>query len=120
MGISITTSKGSGKQRRSTVVIEGTLTIYDVLASKKTLVEALNSVTELEIDLSQVTEIDTAGMQLLVLLKREALMAGKHVRLAAHSQASVEVLDRYNLGGYFGDPVVISSREPTRGNRSSH
>lgn len=112
MGISIT--KGSGKQRHSTVVIDGTLTIYDAQAGKDALVKALAGAAELEVDLSQVTEIDTAGMQLLVLMKREAQKTGKPLRLAAHSQASLDVLDRYNLGSYFGDPIVISSREPLR------
>jgi anti-sigma B factor antagonist len=110
MGISVASGKG-GKQRK-VVTIDGALTIYEAQAAKEVLVDALGAAAELDIDLSQVTEIDTAGMQLLVLLKREAQQRGKPLTLSAHSQASLDVIDRYNLGGYFGDPILISSRAP--------
>jgi ABC-type transporter Mla MlaB component len=114
MGIAIAANNGVENGPQQTIVIDGALTIYEAIESKKALIDALNSTLELEIDLSKVTEIDTAGMQLLVLLKREAQIANKPMRLAAHSQASVDMLDRFNLGGYFGDPVVISARESVR------
>lgn len=114
MAISVTAGKGNRARAHATVVVDGALTIYEAAASKKILIDALAGAGELEIDLSQVTEIDTAGMQLLVLLKREAQAAGKPLRLAAHSPASLDVLDRYNLGAYFGDPIVISARESKR------
>lgn len=90
------------------LVVSGALTIYDAAAAKGQLLDALAKSTELEIDLSAVDELDTAGLQLLILLKREAVKAGKHIHLVQHSAASLEVLDRYNLASYFGDPVVIS------------
>ena len=111
MAISVVAGKGRGKRKYCNVAIDGTLTIYDAVTSKPALLDALGGAAELEIDLSGVTEMDTAGVQLLVLVKREALKAGKALRLAAHSQASLDVLDRYNLGGYFGDPIVISSSD---------
>ena len=118
MGVSIVAIKGGkrgrGKQKHCSVAIDGAMTIYDAAANKQALIEALGGAAELEIDLARVTEMDTAGVQLLVLVKREAQKAGKALRLAAHSQASLDVLDRYNLGSYFGDPVVLSSREPQR------
>lgn len=114
MSISVTTGKGRGKRRHCNVSIAGTMTIYDAVADKRKLLDALDSAAEIEIDLSEVTEMDTAGVQLLAMAKREALRAGKALRLVAHSQASLDVLDRYNLGGFFGDPVVISSRGSPR------
>lgn len=112
MGISM--QQGEGKRKHGKAVIDGTLTIYDAATGKQALLEALDGVTELEIDLSAVTEMDTAGVQLLVMLKRAAAKAGKQLRLLAHSQASLEALDRYNLAAYFGDPVVIPSRHQAR------
>lgn len=106
----LTENEQHGKRQIGRTVIDGTLTIYDAAECKLELLAALASVTELDVDLSSVTEIDTAGVQLLVMLKRAATKAGKQMRLMAHSPASVEVIDRYALGGYFGDPVVISSR----------
>lgn len=104
MSITITEKDGNPGQ----LIVNGALTIYDAVAAKAALLEALSKTTELEIDLSGVDEMDTAGVQLLILAKREAVHAGKHLRLAQHSAASLEVLDRYNLASYFGDPVVLS------------
>jgi ABC-type transporter Mla MlaB component len=87
------------------------MTIYEAAADKRALLGALAEATEMEIDLSSVAEMDTAGLQLLILVKRESLKAGKPLRLTGHSEASLDVLDRYNLAGYFGDPVVISPRK---------
>lgn len=114
MSITIKAGKGRGKRKHCNVSIAGTMTIYDAVADKRTLLAALDSASEIEIDLSEVTRMDTAGVQLLAMVKREAISTGKILRLVAHSQASLDVLDRYNLGGFFGDPVVISSRESSR------
>jgi ABC-type transporter Mla MlaB component len=65
----------------------------------------------LDLDLSQVSEMDTAGFQVLLLAKREALKFNKTVRLTAHSKAVTELLDLYNMASYFGDPMVIPARE---------
>ena len=105
---------------RRIAVVQGSMTIYEAAAAKPALLGALAEATEMEIDLSSVVEMDTAGLQLLILVKRESLKAGKPMRLTGHSEASLDVLDRYNLAGYFGDPVVISPRtqKKTAGARS--
>jgi ABC-type transporter Mla MlaB component len=105
---------------RRKAVVQGSMTIYEAAADKPALLGALANATEMEIDLSSVVEMDTAGLQLLILVKRESVRAGKPVRLTGHSEASLDVLDRYNLAGYFGDPVVISPRtqKKTAGARS--
>lgn len=87
------------------------MTIYNVITQKLQLIEALANCSDLEIDLSQVGEIDTAGFQLLLLIKREAAQNGKAARIVAHSQPVREVLDFFNMAAYFGDPLVIPARE---------
>ena len=89
------------------VSIEGEMTIYTAAGLKSVLLDPLADCDELEINLSRVSEMDTAGFQLLLLAKREALQAGKALRLVAHSPATLEVMDLLNMAGYFGDPVVI-------------
>jgi anti-anti-sigma regulatory factor len=106
MTITLETSAG-----RCKAVVQGNMTIYEAAAGKTTLLGALADAAELEIDMSSVAEMDTAGLQLLILVKRESLKARKPLRLTGHSEASLDVLDRYNLAGYFGDPVVISPRK---------
>jgi ABC-type transporter Mla MlaB component len=78
---------------------------------KAVLLNALAECRELDLDLSGVGEMDTAGFQLLLLAKREAANAGKTLRIGAHSKAVTELLDLYNMAGYFGDPLVIPAKE---------
>lgn len=87
------------------------LTIYHALDLKQVLLDALATTSELELNLSQVSEMDTAGLQLLILLKKEALRAGKQVRIVAHSQAVSSVIDFCNMAAEFGDPLVIPAHE---------
>jgi anti-anti-sigma factor len=87
------------------------LTIYHALEQKQLLLDALATTGELELNLAQVAEMDTAGLQLLVLLKKEALRAGKQVRIVAHSQAVSSVIDFCNMAAEFGDPLVIPAHE---------
>ena len=100
----------AAKRTHRKIAIEGPMTIYEAAENKRTLLEALGRGAELEIDLSGVSEMDTAGIQLLLLVKREGTKANKRVRLTAHSHASLDAIDLFELGGYFGDPVVIPSR----------
>jgi anti-sigma B factor antagonist len=83
------------------LTIEGEMTIYTAAKFKDLLVEALRSSNEMEIDLSEVSEMDTAGLQLLLLLRRHAASANKPFRLIAHSDASRDVFEQYNIFRYF-------------------
>jgi anti-anti-sigma factor len=87
------------------------LTIYHALEVKQTLLDALSTTTDLELNLSQVGEMDTAGLQLLILLKKEAQRAGKSVRIVAHSQAVSAVIDFCNMATEFGDPLIIPASQ---------
>ncbi len=87
------------------------LTIYHALEAKRRLLDAVHSRKALELDLSRVGEMDTAGFQLLVLAKREAQRLGRRLAIVAHSPAVLEVIEFYNMVAYFGDPVVIPAAE---------
>jgi len=92
-------------------LIEGEMTIYNAMELKGALLAPFDQCADLEIDLAGVTEIDSAGMQLLILAKNEARARGKNVLLSGHSPAVLEVLDLCKLEGFFGDPVLVKSRE---------
>ncbi len=94
-----------------TAQLEGEMTIYTAAEIKPMLLSLLDDCSEPEIDLSQVSEIDSAGLQLLLLAKREASRIGKSIRLVGHSPAVVECLDMCNLTALFGDQVVLSSQQ---------
>jgi anti-sigma B factor antagonist len=102
---------------RCKAIVSGNMTIYEAAADKPVLLEALACANELEIDLSAVSEMDTAGLQLLILAERESLKAGKRLRIVGHSESSLDVLDRYNLVSYFGDPVLITRPERRKSRR---
>lgn len=89
------------------VAVDLDMTIYNAFDLKRQLVEAVHQPQILELDLSQVQEMDTAGFQLLVLAKRESLRLGHPLRIVAHSPAVRDVIDFYNMVAYFGDPLVI-------------
>ncbi|MBS1161056.1 MAG: Sulfate transporter/antisigma-factor antagonist [Proteobacteria bacterium] len=91
----------------SPLSISEDLTIYHALALKDKLLAALAETSELELNLSHVEAIDTAGLQLLVLLKKEARRSGKCVRIVAHSQAVSSLVEFCNMAAEFGDPLVI-------------
>ena len=98
-------AKDKGKTVRLT--LDGEMTIYHAQSIKEQMLAGLAQAKELELDLSLVGEIDTAGVQLLILAKREAGRAGKTLRLVGHSPAACEGLDFFNMAAYFGDPVLI-------------
>lgn len=92
-----------------TLSLEGELTIYRAAELKEQLQQAWGGAAPLEVDLAGITEVDGAGLQLLILAKREAQRSGKSVRFVGHSPAVLEVIDLANLSGQFGDPLVLAA-----------
>ena len=95
--------------------IEGELTIFRAMELKPVLM-ATPPVNE--VDLSGVTDLDTAGVQLLMLAKKTALAQQRDLRLVAHSPAVLEVFELLNVAAYFGDHLVMDSRKSTGASRS--
>jgi len=85
------------------------MTIYTAADVKQRLLAPFADCQQIDVDLSQVSEIDSAGLQLMLLAKREAVAQGKDIRFVAHSPAVLDVLELCQLTGYFGDPVVMAS-----------
>jgi anti-anti-sigma factor len=106
--------KGAKAAAQPVLRIEGELTIYRAAELKQTLLEKVGAHPKLEIDLSGVTEVDTAGVQLLMLAKQTALTAQGEVTLVSHSPAVIDVLELLDLAAYFGDPLVVEQDSKTR------
>lgn len=88
--------------------IENEMTIYTAAEMKTQLMALITKDVELELDLSQVSELDTAGLQLLILTKRECEANAGELHLTNHSLAVLDVLEMCNMTQFFGDPVVIA------------
>ncbi|MBI5923701.1 MAG: STAS domain-containing protein [Betaproteobacteria bacterium] len=93
------------------LAIDQDMTIYQAEALKDELMGNVTQTQVIELDLSRVSEIDTAGIQLLMLAKRECQKQGKTLRIVAHSPRVHELMDFFNIAGFFGDPLVIPARE---------
>lgn len=94
-----------------TLAIEGELTIFTAAEQKNRLLAFLQAGEALEINLAGVTEIDTAGLQLLILIKREAAQTGKTLSFVMHSNAVLEILELAKLTTAFGDQVILAHNE---------
>ncbi|CAH1904228.1 Anti-sigma factor antagonist [Candidatus Nitrotoga sp. HW29] len=101
----------TNKDGQSLLHIDGDMTIYTAAEIKDELMTYMAQPCEREIDLSEVSEMDSAGLQMLILAKREAERHGTSLRLTGHSRAVLDVLDLCNLALYFGDPVILSCNE---------
>lgn len=90
------------------VSVQEEMNIYNAASIKESFLNFCNSgSTEVEVDLSGVEELDSTGLQLLLLLKAESQRRAFNLRLKGHSQAVIEVFELLKLSMYFGDPVVI-------------
>ena len=77
--------------------VMGEMTIINSAELKKQLLESLLECSQIEIDLSQVSEMDTAGFQLLLLVYNEASLLNKTVRITSYSSAISAVFDLYSM-----------------------
>lgn len=93
--------------------IGGEFTIFTAAELKDRLLDTIARAPapEIEIDLSDITEIDSAGLQLMIMAKREATSQGKNLRFCRHSDPVLDLLDLCDLAGFFGDPVLIRSKQ---------
>jgi len=91
------------------ISIEGDLTIFRVGELNNVIFPAISLSQEVEIDLSHVSDIDAAGLQLLMSAKIEARNQQKTLRFIGHSVAVTDAIDLCGLSAFFGDPIHISS-----------
>ncbi|MBB5213437.1 STAS domain-containing protein [Parapusillimonas granuli] len=99
--------------RAQRLVFDGQLTIYDAGVLKTRLQAALEQAGDggLELDLDQVSEIDTAGLQLLLLARRESRRLQRPLRIVAASAALREVVGFCRLGDFFGETLPPDARD---------
>ena len=73
--------------------VKGNCVIQDLLPLQKTMLELIESErSSVELDLSGVEAIDTAGVQLLAVCRNNALEKGKTFRIKSESEAVREAL----------------------------
>ena len=102
--------KHEPSEHKNRIQIEGEMTIYNAAELAGELIPILNDTRLLEIDLSMVNEIDSAGVQLLMLARKERQGAKHELNLLGQSTAVTEVFKLMDLLSYF-DVSVISTKD---------
>ncbi|MEW6692503.1 MAG: STAS domain-containing protein [Pseudomonadota bacterium] len=81
----------------SSIRLDGEVTIYQAAALRESLMEQFALLPAIELDLSAVAEMDTAGLQLVLAAKAEALHANKPFRVSAISDSVRDLLALYAI-----------------------
>jgi anti-anti-sigma factor len=104
-----TPKKSKTKLQVHALRVEGELTIYRAAELKDSLLAAVAAHASVEVDLSGVTEFDTAGVQVLILAKRAAKAREGQLHLVGHSPVVLDVMDLLDMADCFGDVLVMPS-----------
>jgi anti-sigma B factor antagonist len=96
------------KDSPTLIFIQDEMTIYNVLEHKDKLYPYLKNEHGLQVDLSNVSEIDSAGMQLLIFLKYQSDIEKKEITFIEHSESVMEVINIFNFSSFFDVPVTSS------------
>jgi anti-anti-sigma regulatory factor len=91
--------------------IQVEMTTSNVSMMKEGILTLSSLAQEIEIDLSHVTRIDSAGLQLLMLAKLVAWENNRAVRFTGHSKAVTDAMAQADLSIFFGDPIFTSSSQ---------
>ena len=88
--------------KQTSIKISGDLTIFHAAEAKAPLLQDIDKLDrKVTLDLKDVTELDTAGVQLLLMLKKRVQAQGGTLKIAAHSAPVDQVLAALNLDPAF-------------------
>lgn len=87
------------------VVIDGEFTIFTASEIRGRLLDALNGSDQVEVDLSGVSEMDTAGLQIILAGQLDAANRRKQLSFVGDSRAVADVMAIYGLAERFAAPV---------------
>ena len=104
---------GTATDKLERITLAGGMNIYSAADIKARLLQAVEQAGNVELDLLKVEELDTAGLQVLMLAKREATRRGQSLKIVAHSAEVQEALDLCGMVSWFGDPLLIPA-DPAR------
>jgi anti-anti-sigma factor len=86
------------KLSMSELRVDGDMTIYRATEVAQTLFDAVRAQPgDVSLDMSDVTEFDTAGLQLVLMARRMVEANGHHLEVAQPSECVLEVLKLCNV-----------------------
>ena len=84
-----------------TVHMPNEMTIYNAEALRNNVLSALENPQDLHIDLNEVNEIDSAGVQLLIAMAKQCKTQNKTLTLINSSDATSDILKLFGMKDYF-------------------
>jgi anti-sigma B factor antagonist len=99
LGMSVTHLKND---QHCLISISGALTINSVNLTQTTLLDLLQTEEQISIDLSEINDIDSAGLQLLISLKNFSTAQKIALQFTGHSRCMLDIIDLYKLENELG------------------
>lgn len=109
--------KKQEQEDRCCIHLDGELTIYNVAELKTHFMDVLDDSRDLDIDLGNITKIDSAGVQLLIWIKKERQRLNKIMTLSNHGPEVLEVFELFGLVSLFNDPIVLTGKSEVKNGR---
>lgn len=106
--VSVPELSPSGVAEKAVVVLEPVLRIQNVSALHQRLIQVLNEAEAIEIDASEVTTVDTATLQLLLILKQTAIGLQKSISIDFPSDKFVEAAELLGIAEMLEVDVAAS------------
>lgn len=98
------------KEHSCRAYIDGELTIYTATELKDDFTRLIADQREMELSLANVSEIDSSGIQWLMLAKRERSRKKLSFRLIDHSSEVLQIFEHLALAPYFDDEFNADKR----------
>lgn len=83
------------------ISLSGELTIYQARDTYSQLIEVLHDATELSLDLSDITDVDSSFLQILLWLQQEGIRQNIKVSLIQPSEVLKKVISQLGLAKSF-------------------
>lgn len=97
--------------KRAQIEVEGSFVVYSLGKWKELILEKVQEIEVLSADFGKVTQVDSAGVQILISTKKFFLEKNKKFIIINHSPKLLEYIDVYGLIGYFEDKISVSAKE---------
>lgn len=91
------------------ITIESDMTIYCASDLREKLNGLCCDSLDIELDLSNVNELDISGVQILMSAKKLREKVKGNLTITQHSKVVVDAFETLGLVPYFGDPVYLSN-----------
>jgi anti-sigma B factor antagonist len=89
------------------LTIDNDMTIYAIKELKNSLDKEIELYQQFDLDLSAVEEIDTAGIQFLLALKRELLSKNKELKISSVSTVVSTLMESYSVNNFLNSGASV-------------